>query len=217
MRLLAGVAFAAMLAAPAAASADTLLFNNFQNYSNGGWVQGDRGAIGTSEYAGNVTLRLAALGSGTQALSTVGYTGVTVSLTFYALMLGAHGQCVAEASIDDGANWIRIFRVSRGGDNGTKPNPVNKAMPELDNQAKVIFRLKNTSQEEQANCWVDDISITATSNGGPHAPLPPAPTTASAGGGTPAPATPASGFISWDPNAPVADVPPPAGDKKKKN
>ncbi len=193
MKYLAAAVFAAALAMPAAAGAEALVSNDFQNYGNGGW-DGDPKRVGTSEYAGNVTLRFAPQGIATRTISTSGYAGVTVNLTFYALMLGPHGQCVAEASIDDGANWIRILRVSPGGDNGLKPNFVSKALPELDNQAKVILRLKNTSKDENANCWADNIQVTANATGGPRAAAP-----AQASAQTPA-APEAAGTVVWDPN-----------------
>jgi hypothetical protein len=166
-----------------AASADTLLLDDFQNLSQANWVAGGRGPIGTSEDDGNGSLRLTAGATATKVISTEGYKDVTIAVSFAGLDLGAHGGCFADVSTDDGASWTRVFRIGRGQDAGMKLYSGSLALVELDNKPKVTLRLTNSGSGE-ANCWADNIQVTATSTGGPRA----------------AEASP-PGSVVWDPNS----------------
>jgi hypothetical protein len=94
MRYLRSLTLAAALTA-ATASADTLMLDDFENLGQANWVAGGRGAIGTSAYEGNGSLRLTAGATATKVISTEGYKDVTVAVSFAGLDLGAHGGCLA--------------------------------------------------------------------------------------------------------------------------
>jgi hypothetical protein len=182
MKILGSLTLAAALMA-ATASADTLLFDDFQNLGQASWVAGGRGAVGTSEDGGNGALRLTAGATATKVVSTQGYKDVTVAVSFAALDLGPHGSCFADVSADEGATWTRIFRIGRGQDSGMRLYPGSQAVAELDNKPHVTLRLTNSGSGE-ANCWADNIQVTATATGGPRAAESSAP-----------------GSVVWDPNS----------------
>ena len=58
MRAIAGILLAGLVALPAAARADNIMLDDFQNYGQANWVASGKGGVGTSAYRGNVSLRL---------------------------------------------------------------------------------------------------------------------------------------------------------------
>jgi CO/xanthine dehydrogenase Mo-binding subunit len=161
MNYLAGAALAAALCASQAASAETLLFNDFQNNMTGAWIAENDHYFGTSTYQGNISLKLNAGASVTDTISLTGYEGISIAASFAAYAMDAHGACFAEVSVDGGDNWIKILRVGRGQDDGYVMHEGKIDVPEADNQPKVILRLHN-SGTGGATCWADNITVTGT-------------------------------------------------------
>jgi hypothetical protein len=189
-------AFIFALAAPAAA--ETLMSNDFQNMGDGGWKQAsDRGGVGTSDFKGNVSFRVTGGAAATNSVSTLGWKDVTISMAVAALDLGAHGGCFADASIDGGANWIRVGRAGTASSNGVTLMKISNTLPELANQQKVTLRLSNSGPAE-SNCWFDNYTVSATNDGsaGPRAAV----QQSASPGAVPAAPAP-TGSIMWDPSS----------------
>ncbi|HEX2594687.1 MAG TPA: hypothetical protein VHL34_24505 [Rhizomicrobium sp.] len=186
------LAAAALSAVSTAYAAETIISDDFQNSSASGWTVGEKGQIGTSDFKGNVSLRLTAGASATKIISTQGYKDVSMSAAFAAIDLGTHGGCVLEASAD-GNNWIKIHRIGKAEADGVKLHAGSRDVPELDNLAKVTLRLANTDNDAEANCFADNIVVSGTSNGGPKAAQPVVSQSSSA--------APAAGAVTWDPNS----------------
>jgi CO/xanthine dehydrogenase Mo-binding subunit len=114
MKYLATAALAAALCAPQAASAENLVFYDFQNDMTGPWIAADSHYVGTSTYNGNISLKLTAGATATNTIATIGYQGISISASFAAYQMDTHGACFAEVSVDGGESWIKILRVGRG-------------------------------------------------------------------------------------------------------
>ncbi|HEY1708713.1 MAG TPA: hypothetical protein VGG10_10655 [Rhizomicrobium sp.] len=191
MKLAAGLLLAGLVAMPLAARADTIMLDDFQNYGQSNWVASGKGGVGTSAYKDNVSLRLTGGATATKTLSTEGYKDVSVTVSFAGLDLGKHGGCFADYSVDGGANWSRISRLSDADADGVTMHKGTKAADDLANQPKLMLRLSNSGPDD-SNCWADDITVSGTATGAPRAPA--------TGSSTPA-APPPAGRVIWDPNS----------------
>ncbi|NOX83573.1 MAG: beta-lactamase family protein [Alphaproteobacteria bacterium] len=94
-------------------------------------------------------------------LKVEGPPEVTVSMAFAALDLEGKDACIAEASNDNGANWIEFNRVEDGGDDGFTLHTGAQRIASPTKGASFIVRLRVAGNGDNDTCWADNIRITA--------------------------------------------------------
>jgi hypothetical protein len=109
-------ALTAALLATAAAFAEPVFNDDFQDGDAQGWGASGEGDVRLTTYDGNVAMRLSDRAAAFAAVTTEGYDRVRISAAFAADDLEQGEACLFEASADDGASWLEVLRVSDGQD-----------------------------------------------------------------------------------------------------
>lgn len=168
-RLIRAALCAALTFAAAVANADTLFSSDFQDSTADGWRAVGPGDVRLSTYAENVSLRLAPGAQAVRQVSTSGYVGVALSVTLAAQSLGPHGACVADVSPDRGHHWTELYRIGPGLDDGVTLHAGGARAAVMNNQPKLVLRLRNLSSARDALCWADNILLVGEQ--GPEQPV----------------------------------------------
>jgi len=151
--------------------AATIFSDNFQDGAIDGWTAS--GTVYPNLYLGNYSIGLSGPATAQRTVSTVGYTGVNISLQMAAASLELSESCIAEVSINGGATWTTALTLFNGQDNSALYSagsvPVN-----ADNNANVVIRFRSNVAQANDMCYGDNILVTGTGGGG-------------GGGGTPTP------------------------------
>jgi hypothetical protein len=158
------------------ARADVLLHSAFEDGGAAPWRAVGNGSVAVTRYAGNASLRLGSGAAAQARVSTRGFSGVSVTLSFAGWALGHGGRCSADVSIDAGRHWIEVHSLSAGADDGVTLRRGGAMLPDLANRDEVWLRLRTLARGDEAACWADEVEVTGVPLGG-----------ASATGGTPAP------------------------------
>ncbi len=153
----------ASLLLSAHAQAATVFSDDFQDGNFNGWTIGGSGASAIANlYSSNYSLRLRNSRTATQAVSTVGYTGVSISTSIAASLLEWNDSCVAEASTNGGGSWIAVNTVVDGQDDGVTLYTTSASPSGIDNNAAVQLRLKSAGNSDGDYCYFDNIVLTGT-------------------------------------------------------
>jgi len=151
LALLATLIAAPVLAAPLAPA--PLYSEDFQDNKADGWaVQG--GDVQLSQYAGNVSMKLAGGAASELSLRLTSGGPVVVRAAMAAQSLEPGDACIAEASAD-GANWTEVIRVERGRDDALTMWR-GAATVQATDRVRVRLRAQGDSGDI---CWADDIAI----------------------------------------------------------
>ncbi|MBL9010167.1 MAG: hypothetical protein JNL56_03210 [Alphaproteobacteria bacterium] len=153
--------FASAVSTAAAAPAEIIFEDDFQDGEADGWG-GSGGDLRLTTYEGNVSLRLSANGTGVLALTTEGYVSITASAAFAAMNLSPGDVCIAEISADDGASWIPFLSLTDGQDDSVTMHRGELAVSQIDNLPRALIRLSVRARSAEATCWADAIRLTGT-------------------------------------------------------
>lgn len=144
--------------------AQTTLFNDdFQSGSYASWTMSGNGYDTANLYLGNYSLRIDGLRQGSKALSSQGYTNVSLSMDLAALNLVNGDYCYAEYSSNGGSTWSTLVLVANGEDSGSlKHGSVSTG---LDNNANLRVRFRAYTLYGHY-CYGDNVVLTGTSSSG---------------------------------------------------
>lgn len=159
--VLCSAAVALVLTLSAAVSAATLFSTNFSGGIAGWSISGAADA-----YAG--ALRLRGPASATYAVSTAGYTAVSVEFTLSASSLEAGDFCYAEVSANGGANWTAVLTLANGQDNGSQYT-ASGSPAGIDNNPQVLLRFRGNGATTGDYCYGHSVVVSGT-GGAPTAP-----------------------------------------------
>lgn len=153
----------ALVLLSAQVSAATVFSDDFQDGNFTGWTIGGSGSSAIANlYGSNYSLRLRNSRTATQAVSTVGYTGVSISTSIAASQLEWNDTCVAEVSSNGGSSWTAINTVVDGQDNGVTLYTTSASPSGVDNNASMQLRLRSGGNSNSDYCYFDDIEVTGT-------------------------------------------------------
>lgn len=153
------LAFAfAVVAAPALAA--PVFVEDFESGSAAGWAPSGEDARLT-QYAGNTSLRLSGQAAAVRAISTRGFTGVSLSAAMAAADLGRDGHCQVEASTDDGQTWMQVLRVEAAQADGVTLHSGVLGQAGLDNAERLLIGARSVGGGS-ARCWLDNVRVAGT-------------------------------------------------------
>ncbi|AQQ66586.1 hypothetical protein Mag101_02180 [Microbulbifer agarilyticus] len=142
--------------ASTSATADTIYEDNFANGDISGWSTTGNVAA----YNGN-SMRLRGTSTATQALSTAGYSAVSVELAMAATSLENGEFCYGEISTDGGSSWTTALTIANGDDNGSQFSS-NSAPSGIDNNVAVQLRFRGTGATTGDYCYGYRALVTGT-------------------------------------------------------
>lgn len=146
---------------PAAASAQVLYSEDFQDGDAAGWQSGGDGTVSLSTYADNTSLRLTNQGFALIALKIEGPPQIRIAANFAAADLERKDACIAEASIDNGVSWDSILEVTNGMDDSVTLHSGQKVIDINAPNVTLAIRLKAAGNADNDSCWADNIRVTA--------------------------------------------------------
>lgn len=106
-------------------------------------------------------LRLRGPSNATRAISTAGYTAVSIAFTMSASSLENGEFCYAEVSTDGGASWTTVLALANGQDNGSAYT-ASAAPAGVDNNAQVLLRLRGTGATTGDYCYGHSVVVSGT-------------------------------------------------------
>ncbi|MBV6416964.1 MAG: hypothetical protein CMLOHMNK_01582 [Steroidobacteraceae bacterium] len=152
-------AFGGLALAQTIARADTMFSDNFQDGSYADWTLSGNGRDAPNYYLGNYSMRLDGLRQGAIALSSRGYTNVSLSADLAALYLTYGEYCYAEYSTDGGGTWNILHWITDGGDDGYFDHAT--ASSGLDDNPNLRLRFRAYTWYYHY-CYGDNVSLTGT-------------------------------------------------------
>lgn len=145
------------------AHAATIFSENFQDGTIDGWTTS--GSVYANLYSGNYSIGMQGTANARRTISTIGYTGVNISLQLAAHSLESGETCIADVSINGGSTWTTALTVANGQDNSALYSassvPVN-----ADNNANVVVRFRTNVGQTNDYCYGDNIVVTGNTSGG---------------------------------------------------
>lgn len=144
------------------AAATTIFNEDFQDGDANGWTLSGTGDGYVSRYGSNYSLRLGYTRAGTIAVSTAGYSGVSVSMQMAASSLENSDHCLGEVSVDGGSSWTTVVNVSNGQDNGVTLYSGSASPSGIDNNSNVMLRFRAAGDQTNDLCWGDNAVVTGT-------------------------------------------------------
>lgn len=152
-------AWGCLFAINATAQTTTIFSDNFQSGTYSGWTLSGTGNDAANLYQGNWSMRIDGLRQGTQAVSSQGYTNVSLSMDMAALYLVYGDYCHAEVSTNGGTSWSTVVVVGDGEDSGAlKHGSVSTG---LDNNPNLRVRLRAYTLYGHY-CYGDNVVLTGT-------------------------------------------------------
>jgi hypothetical protein len=147
----------------ALAQAATIFSENFQDGTIDGWTTS--GSVFANLYSGNYSIGMQGTANARRTISTVGYTGVNISLQLAAHSLESGETCVADVSINGGSTWTTALTVVDGQDNSALYSASSVAV-NADNNANVVVRFRTNVGQSNDYCYGDNVLVTGTASGG---------------------------------------------------
>jgi len=165
MRIVAFV-FAAWCALyPAAASAEPIFSETFQDGNADGWAPSG-GDVRLTTYEGNVSMRFTRSAAAVHRMSTRGFSGVTVAAAMAAYDLEGDDYCLIEASGDGGRTWIEILRLRDGQDDGVTMHRDAVRDARFDNAERLLIGARVSGNADNDQCWLDDVRVSGQRQAG---------------------------------------------------
>lgn len=150
------------LSASTLAYADTVFTEDFQDGNFNGWTIGGSGSSATANlYGSNYTLRLRNTRTATRSISTLGYSGVSISSGIAASQLEGSDRCVVEVS-PNGNTWTAANTVADGQDDGVTLHTAQASPSGIDNLGNVQIRLRSAGNSNSDYCYFDNITVTGS-------------------------------------------------------
>ncbi len=166
--LTAAFLWACLTFAQANAQTTTIFSDNFQSGAYPGWTLSGGGYDAPNYYAGNWSMRIDGLRQGAIAVSSQGYTNVSLSMDLAALYLVYGDYCYAEYSTNGGSSWNTLVLVGDGEDTGAmKRGSIASGLNDNPN-LRLRFRAYTLYGHY---CYGDNVSLSGTpiaGGGGPE-------------------------------------------------
>ena len=150
------LALVSSLALPMAACAASLFSDDFSSGDISGWS-----TSGTVDAYNSESIRLRATSTAAHAVSTAGYSAVSVDFVLSASSLENGEYCYAEISTDGGSNWTTALTVANGQDDGTHYS-ANAAPTGIDNNPQVQVRFRSTGATTGDYCYGQSVAVSGT-------------------------------------------------------
>jgi hypothetical protein len=139
------------------------------------WSTASATAVFSTDFAGGIagwatsgsvdayqgTLRLRGPASATRAVSTAGYSAVSVEFTISAGSLENGEFCHAEVSTDGGASWIAVLTLGNGQDDGSL-HTASASPAGIDNNPQVLLRLRGSGATTGDYCYGHSVVVNGT-------------------------------------------------------
>ena len=139
-----------------------ILYSTFEDGQFGGWSTGANVAVDSTLAMGQYALHLENDGAiSTRTISTVGYTGVNVSVRMAATSLEGSDVCRAEYSTNGGGTWSTLLELSNGGANGTFATATT-ATAAASNNPNFRLRFQMSGKGKGDHCHGDEIRVRGT-------------------------------------------------------
>lgn len=151
------------LALPLAANAATVFSDDFSTGDISGWSTSDN-----VDAYNNESIRLRATSTATHAVSTAGFSSVSVDFVMSASSLEDGEFCYAEISTDGGGSWTTALTVANGQDNGTHYS-ASSSPAGIDNNPQVQLRFRGTGATTGDYCYGQSVTVSG-SGGAPTEP-----------------------------------------------
>jgi hypothetical protein len=148
--------------APVVAHAAPIWSDNFEDGDANGWAPSG-GDVRLTQYAGNTSMRLSRRAAAVAAVSTRGFTGVTIAAALAANDLETGEYCLVEASADDGRTWTPIVRVDDDADDGVTLHAGAAHDAHFDNAEHVLIGARVVGNQDDDQCWLDNVRVAGES------------------------------------------------------
>jgi len=173
------------------AQASQIYFTNFNTGFSGWTASGTVDGVASPAIAPN-SVRLRGPSNITRTISTVGYTGISVSWNMAASSLESADHCYIE--VNTGSGFAAIGTLNDGQDNSTFFSGTTNNIAGADQNANFQVRYRGNGATTGDYCYAEDITVSGTSGSAPtNTPTP----TATPQGPTPTP--PPGGSVPGDP------------------
>ncbi len=154
LAFLGSAAVAAILAISVAFGATTIYSADFST-GIAGWIT--TGSV--DAYQG--TMRLRGTASATRALSTAGYSAVSVEFTMSASSLESGDFCHADVSTNGGTTWTTVLTLGDGQDSGSQYT-ASASPAGIDNNTQVVLRFRGTGATTGDYCYAHAAIVRGT-------------------------------------------------------
>lgn len=158
-QFVAGALLCVIFALVPAKAQTTVYSDNFQSGNYSSWTMSGTGYDAVNTYQGNVSMRLDGLRQGTKAVSSLGFSSVSLSMDVGALYLVQGDYCYAEYSTNGGTTWNSLVLVGDGEDSGALKR--GTASTGLDNNANLRVRFRAYTLYGHY-CYGDNVVLTGT-------------------------------------------------------
>ncbi|MBL8063015.1 MAG: hypothetical protein JNK32_08365 [Anaerolineales bacterium] len=150
-----------MASLPGRASAQvTQIYSTNFNSGYSGWAtSGSVSAIASPALQPN-SVRLRGTASITRTVSTVGYTGISVTWNMAGSSLETNDYCYVE--INTGSGWTAIGSLTDGQDNSAFLNGTTNNISGADQNANFQVRYRGTGATTGDYCYAEDITVSGT-------------------------------------------------------
>jgi hypothetical protein len=139
-----------------------ILYSTFEDGQFGGWSTGANVAVDSTLAIGQYALHLEDDGAiSTRAISTAGYTGVSVTVRMAATGLGGPDVCLAEYSTNGGGTWSTLLELSNGGADGTFATATTSTAS-ASNNPNFRLRFQMSGKGKGDHCHGDEIRVRGT-------------------------------------------------------
>ena len=149
---------AGVLLQPPNANATTIFSDSFSDGDISDWA-----TTGTVDAYNSDSIRLRATSTASRAVSTAGYSSVTVDFAMSASSLENGEFCYAEVSTDGGSSWTTALTIINGQDNGSVFS-ASASPAGVDNNPQVQVRFRGTGATTGDYCYGQSVSVNG--NGG---------------------------------------------------
>ncbi|WP_395641279.1 hypothetical protein [Rudaea sp.] len=141
------------------AHGNTIFSENFQGGSYPSWTLSGNGHDAANYYAGNYSMRLDGLRQGTIAVSSQGYSSVSLSMDLAALYLVSGDYCYAEYSTNGGTSWNILNSLGVASATGAMHTATVSSGLENNPNLQLRFRAYTLYNHY---CYGDNVSLSGT-------------------------------------------------------
>jgi len=144
------------LALPLAANAAALFSDDFSTGDISSWT-----TAGTVDAYNSESIRLRGTSTASRAVSTAGYSAVSVDFVMSAASLENGDFCYAEISTDGGSSWTTALTVANGQDDGSLYS-ASAAPAGIDNNPQIQLRFRGSGATTGDYCYGQSVTVTGT-------------------------------------------------------
>lgn len=137
----------------------TIYFTNFNTGYSDWTASGDVASVASPSIQPN-SVRLKKVGTITRTISTVGYTGISVTWNMAASALEDPDHCYVE--VNTGSGWTAIASLGNGQDNSTFYNGTSNLSAAADQNPNFQVRYRDAGDALGDYCYAEDLTVSGT-------------------------------------------------------